>query len=120
MSLANLLQGMTPLATCPDPAAIAALPEDCSFYTDCLEAKFDCGPDGYPIGYGDKYCLTCREGALPEFPIHRGEAIKITSAIGAKTHSPRVTTALILDMMRKEKIPRPFGVTLAAINFLLK
>ncbi|KAF8894225.1 hypothetical protein CPB84DRAFT_1710821 [Gymnopilus junonius] len=28
----------------------------CEFYRDCLEAKFHCGPDGYPIGYGEKYC----------------------------------------------------------------
>ena len=27
----------------------------CSFYADCLEARYHCGPDGYPIGYGLKY-----------------------------------------------------------------
>jgi len=29
----------------------------CSFYADCLESsRYHCGPDGYPIGYGLKYC----------------------------------------------------------------
>ena len=41
---------------CPNPAAEAAVPSDCAFYTDCLESTFMCGPDGYPLGYGDKYC----------------------------------------------------------------
>lgn len=34
----------------------ALLYNDCSFYSDFLEAKFNCGPKGYPIGYGYKYC----------------------------------------------------------------
>jgi len=28
----------------------------CSFYEDCLETQYHCGPNGYPIGYGLKYC----------------------------------------------------------------
>ncbi|KDR81155.1 hypothetical protein GALMADRAFT_241715 [Galerina marginata CBS 339.88] len=28
----------------------------CGFYRDCLEARFHCGPEGYPLGYGEKYC----------------------------------------------------------------
>jgi Phosphomannose isomerase type I len=28
----------------------------CSFYAYCLEARYHCGPNGYPIGYGLKYC----------------------------------------------------------------
>ena len=43
-------------ATCPNPSAEAAVPKDCSFYQDCVEATFECGPKGYPIGYGYKYC----------------------------------------------------------------
>jgi len=42
--------------TCPDPFASAALPGDCSFHQDCLETIYNCGPTGYPVGYGDKYC----------------------------------------------------------------
>ncbi len=30
--------------------------DNCDFYIKCLEKKFNCGEDGYPIGYGDKYC----------------------------------------------------------------
>jgi len=28
----------------------------CSFYEDCLETRYHCGPDDYPLGYGKKYC----------------------------------------------------------------
>ncbi|ESK95050.1 hypothetical protein Moror_13940 [Moniliophthora roreri MCA 2997] len=27
-----------------------------TFYSDCLEKHFQCGLEGYPIGYGFKYC----------------------------------------------------------------
>ena len=29
---------------------------DCSYYPDCVEAEYQCGPSGYPLGYGLKYC----------------------------------------------------------------
>ena len=29
---------------------------NCDFYTKCVEAKFLCGSNGYPLDYGDKYC----------------------------------------------------------------
>ncbi len=29
---------------------------DCRFYLNCLEDQIQCGPSGYPIGYGFKYC----------------------------------------------------------------
>lgn len=29
---------------------------NCDFYEKCLEVKFKCGPTGYPLGYGGKYC----------------------------------------------------------------
>ena len=41
---------------CLDPLASANMPQDCSFYPDCLEAAYNCGPTGYPLGYGNKYC----------------------------------------------------------------
>lgn len=28
----------------------------CSFYEDCLETRYHCGAEGYPLGYGKKYC----------------------------------------------------------------
>ena len=31
-------------------------PDNCDYYSECLEAKFHCGPTGYPLGYGGKYC----------------------------------------------------------------
>lgn len=30
--------------------------KDCSFYSHCLEEAVPCGPDGYALGYGKKYC----------------------------------------------------------------
>ena len=30
--------------------------ETCDFYLTCLEDEYHCGPDGYPVGYGHKYC----------------------------------------------------------------
>ncbi|KAJ6631488.1 hypothetical protein B0H10DRAFT_2159775 [Mycena sp. CBHHK59/15] len=31
-------------------------PDSCTFYSHCLESRYHCGPSGYPIGYGQKYC----------------------------------------------------------------
>lgn len=28
----------------------------CTFYAQCLEVQYHCGEDGYPLGYGQKYC----------------------------------------------------------------
>ena len=41
---------------CPDPMSFAEIPMDCTFYDKCLEATYNCGPEGYPLGYGLKYC----------------------------------------------------------------
>jgi len=30
--------------------------DDCKFYPNCLEAKYQCGPNGYPLAYGENYC----------------------------------------------------------------
>lgn len=30
--------------------------DQCGFYANCLESRYHCGPDGYPIGYGQHYC----------------------------------------------------------------
>ena len=43
-------------ALCQNPSFEAAKPLDCSFYTNCLESTYNCGPSGYPVGYGLKYC----------------------------------------------------------------
>ena len=31
-------------------------PNDCNFYAQCIESRYNCGPTGYPIGYGQYYC----------------------------------------------------------------
>lgn len=42
----------------PAPPKICQNPrrDTCDFYPNCLETKYRCGPSGYPIGYGLKYC----------------------------------------------------------------
>ena len=29
---------------------------NCDFYTQCVESRFQCGTNGYPLAYGDRYC----------------------------------------------------------------
>ena len=54
MSLAEAVFSLP--QTCPNPMDTASIRHDCSFYTDCMEPVFQCGPDGYPIAYGQEYC----------------------------------------------------------------
>ncbi|CAG8752716.1 23832_t:CDS:2, partial [Cetraspora pellucida] len=43
--------------TCTNPVLnIENLSKTCDFYTSCIENKFHCGNDGYPLAYGFKYC----------------------------------------------------------------
>ncbi|KAJ7189560.1 hypothetical protein GGX14DRAFT_484836 [Mycena pura] len=30
--------------------------DSCSFYADCLETRYHCGPAGYPLGFGEMFC----------------------------------------------------------------
>ncbi|KIJ65779.1 hypothetical protein HYDPIDRAFT_174667 [Hydnomerulius pinastri MD-312] len=30
--------------------------DQCAFYTTCLESRYACGPTGYPLAYGHKFC----------------------------------------------------------------
>ena len=39
---------------CPDPTP--SDPAQCNWYLNCLNTKFDCGSEGYPIDYGYKFC----------------------------------------------------------------
>lgn len=36
---------------CTNPA-----PNTCDFYADCLESRYHCGSEGYPMGFGDHFC----------------------------------------------------------------
>ena len=29
---------------------------NCDFYTQCIEPRFQCGTNGYPLAYGNRYC----------------------------------------------------------------
>ncbi|KAJ7772014.1 hypothetical protein DFH07DRAFT_213308 [Mycena maculata] len=46
-----------PASTTPAEECLHPPPDSCTFYADCLESRYHCGPDGYPLGYGQKYCL---------------------------------------------------------------
>lgn len=39
---------------------------DCEWYVNCLEERFHCGENGYPLGYGYKYCTRFVDN-LPKF-----------------------------------------------------
>lgn len=38
------------------PSCQPPLPQSCAFYTSCAEDSLHCGPEGYPLRYGDKIC----------------------------------------------------------------
>ncbi|KAL1968216.1 hypothetical protein VTN77DRAFT_2051 [Rasamsonia byssochlamydoides] len=50
-SLASRSISNTTINECTDPQ-----PNNCTFYPLCLETRYHCGPSGYPLGYGLKYC----------------------------------------------------------------
>ncbi|KAJ7212452.1 hypothetical protein C8J57DRAFT_1141464 [Mycena rebaudengoi] len=52
-----------PLAVMAQNSTKCATPirDDCTFYTECLEAKYNCGTEGYPISYGFHFCTKFAE-----------------------------------------------------------
>ncbi|TPX69593.1 hypothetical protein SpCBS45565_g02314 [Spizellomyces sp. 'palustris'] len=74
MTLLVLLPALAviaPATAIPQPIANVELPQNCTaptphtctFYTSCLEVAIPCGPDGYAIGYGNKFCSKFQENA---------------------------------------------------------
>ena len=57
----------TTMANCRLHTPIIA---DCKFYTQCLESKFSCGKEGYPLSYGGKYCKRFQSLDTPK--AHKG------------------------------------------------
>ena len=47
----NIPERLTARDECSAPVR-----DTCTFYRNCLEARYHCGPSGYPIGYGEHYC----------------------------------------------------------------
>ena len=47
----NLFSARQTSSECADPPR-----NNCAFYADCLESRYHCGSDGYPIGYGQEFC----------------------------------------------------------------
>lgn len=95
---------------CLDPP-----PHSCAFYRACLEPHFHCGPDGYPLGFGEKFCtrfnqpsnagrlseegqawmwntMSCLQRALvPELSIPVVDATEVCKSLEEKafsTHAP--------------------------------
>lgn len=52
-------------------------PDTCDFYIDCLEEDVSCGPQGYALGYGHKYCERFKSSTLlsPQGEIWRSETM---------------------------------------------
>lgn len=46
-------------ASCDEPREL-----DCSFYSACVERSIPCGPSGYALGFGEKYCTAFRAANL--------------------------------------------------------
>ncbi|KAI9568958.1 hypothetical protein HD554DRAFT_633883 [Boletus coccyginus] len=38
------------------PHLLKSTLDNCDFYVNCLESRYQCGPSGYPLGYGQHYC----------------------------------------------------------------
>ncbi|KAE9400137.1 hypothetical protein BT96DRAFT_658648 [Gymnopus androsaceus JB14] len=46
----------SPINTTIPTNCTAPPPHTCTFYAACLEPHFHCGPKGYPLGFGEKFC----------------------------------------------------------------
>ncbi|KAH0835686.1 hypothetical protein J3R83DRAFT_9460, partial [Lanmaoa asiatica] len=51
-----LAQDPVPGPPSTDPACANPPLDQCAFYANCLESRYHCGPNGYPIGYGGHFC----------------------------------------------------------------
>jgi hypothetical protein len=70
---ARALFGLQPAAPTTDPAAaktalscVAPRHHDCTFYGACIEANVSCGPTGYALGFGEKYCERFKSATFSE------------------------------------------------------
>ena len=51
----SLVLYLTVTAKAQDCTALANTSK-CDFYTQCVEPRFQCGTNGYPLAYGNRYC----------------------------------------------------------------
>jgi len=56
--------------------------QDCFWYSTCLEEKYQCGKNGYPVGFGLKYCK--KFGQLKSYPAVRTWVEKTTICLKEK------------------------------------
>jgi hypothetical protein len=47
------------LASCAAP-----VPDNCAFYSACVEQNRPCGEDGYALGYGERYCTAFKNASF--------------------------------------------------------
>ncbi|KAJ7736899.1 hypothetical protein B0H16DRAFT_1425555 [Mycena metata] len=52
----TLLRRDTVPSSAPSDECLNPPQDSCTFYADCIESRYHCGPTGYPLGYGQKYC----------------------------------------------------------------
>lgn len=45
------------LAVADESCQDMAVSGNCNFYSQCVEKRVPCGPNGYALGYGGKYCV---------------------------------------------------------------
>ncbi|KAJ7099495.1 hypothetical protein B0H15DRAFT_820472 [Mycena belliarum] len=84
-------------STPPSDECLHPPPDSCTFYADCLESRYHCGPTGYPLGYGQNYCnkfkaeratLSARGQTWMRTTMHCLQEALVPDAIGA----PNATT----------------------------
>jgi hypothetical protein len=46
----------TPSPPSTNPICANPPQDSCAFYSTCLESRYHCGPNGYPIAYGTHFC----------------------------------------------------------------
>ncbi|KAF7297985.1 hypothetical protein HMN09_01019400 [Mycena chlorophos] len=77
--------------------------DNCSFYADCLETRYHCGPTGYPLGYGQKYCdafqvarktLSAEGQAWMVRTMHCLQLALVDDALGTGPNATRTCAAL--------------------------
>jgi hypothetical protein len=59
--------------------SICAVPRhhDCSFYATCIESNVSCGPTGYALGFGEKYCQRFADAPLSPTGVAWADSVMI-------------------------------------------
>jgi len=68
-------------------------PDTCNFYATCLEPIYHCGPDGYPLGYGQYFCQKFKN-ETSRFTTHGGQWLSKTMLCLQRVLIPEATSPI--------------------------